>query len=238
MKKLVLGAICIFSLQTAFAQDSQSNVIVTDSSVIITQTNDTIPRLNLYASFGAVFNGDYNLNDKLKAQGLPRMADTQAEFTVGFNVRATKKFWMDTELTASYNDEKDAVNRIRSAAFGVKLRPHYVVFNNNRFFGTVGADVSFIGNQVDLFNRNNQIDLNELEPALHSGHISLRNEMLYAGPSLAFGFLQGSSFPLRLNLGYEWGITNGKWKSDFTDVNNIVKESGHGRAYAKITIGL
>ena len=226
MKKLVLAAISIIGFQSAtFAQDSQSS-------------KDSISTLNLYASFGAVFNGDYKLNDKLAAQGLPQMADAQAEFTVGFNVRATKKFWMDTELTTSYSDEKNAVNRIRSAAFGVRLRPHYVAFNNNKFFGTVGADVSFIGNQVDLFTRNNQIDLNELDPALQNGHVSLRNEMLYAGPSLAFGFLQNTNFPLRLNLGYEWGITNGKWKSDFADVNNTVKESGHGRAYAKITIGL
>jgi hypothetical protein len=231
MKKLVLAAICIIGFQSAsFAQESRS--------VIITKSNDTIPGINLYASFGAAFNGDFKLNDKLAAQGLPQMADVQPEFTVGFNVRATKKFWMDTELIASYSDEKDAINRIRTAGFGVRLRPHYVMFNTNKFFGTVGADVSFIGNQVDLFTRGNQIDLNDLDPAFHSGHVSLKNEMLYAGPSLSFGFLQGTSFPLRLNLGYEWGITNGKWKSDFADVTNNVKESGHNRAYAKLTIGL
>lgn len=226
MKKVVLAVICIIGFQSAFAQESQSS------------TNDTIPRFNLYASFGASFISEYKLNDKLSAQGLPELAEVQPEVTVGFNVRATKKFWLDVEFAAAYSDEKDAVNRVRTASAIAKLRPHYVAFNNNKVFGTVGIDLSYVGTQTDLFVRGNQIDLNDLDPAFHNGHVSLRNELLYAGPSLSFGFLQDMSFPLRLNLGYEWAITNGKWKSDFADVTNTVKESGHGRAYAKLTIGL
>ncbi|MGV3461345.1 MAG: hypothetical protein ACO1N9_12920 [Flavobacterium sp.] len=232
MKKLVLAVICIIGFQSAFAQESGS------STTIITSSKDTIPGLNLYVAFGAAFNGDYKLNDKLAAQGLPQMSDTQFEATIGFNVRATRKFWMDFEVLAAYSDEKDAVNRVRTATFGGTIRPHYVAFNTKGFFGTVGADISYIGNQVDIFTRGNVIDLNALDPAFHGGHISLRNELLYAGPSLSFGFLQNTGFPLRLNLGYEWAITNGKWKSDFANVNNNVNESGHNRAYAKLTIGL
>lgn len=231
MKKVLLAAICLVGFQSVtFAQESES--------VVVTKSKDTIPGINLYASFGASFSGDYKLNDKLSAQGLPKMADVQPEFTVGFNVRATKKFWMDVEVFSSYSDEKNAIDRVKSVGFGGRLRPQYVAFNTKGFFGTVGADISYFGNQVDIYSRSNQIDLNNLNPSLHSGHISLRNELMYAGPSLSFGFLQNTGFPLRLNLGYEWAITNGKWKSDFADVNNNVKEAGHNRAYAKITIGL
>lgn len=233
MKKFLLAAICIIGHQlTAFAQESQS------STTIITSSKDTIPGINLYVAFGASFIGDYKLNDKLEAQGLPQMSDVQPEFTIGFNVRATKKFWLDVEMTGAHSDEKDAVNRVRTTTFGAKLRPHYAMFNNKGFFGTVGADISYIGNRADIFTRGNQIDLNLLDPALHNGHISLNNELLYMGPSMSFGFLQNTGFPLRLNLGYEWALTNGKWKSDFADVTNNVKESGHGRGYAKLTIGL
>lgn len=228
MKKLLLAVISIIGFQPTFAQEAHSS-------------NDTIYKdkgFNFYAAFGVAFNGDYKLSDKLAAQGMPTMANEQAEFTIGFNVRYSKKFWMDTEVIAAYSDDKNNENRVRNAVIGARLRPHYVAFYTKSFYGTVGADISYIGNQVDLFSRSNVIDLNNLDPSMHSGHISLRNEALYAGPSLAVGFLQNTNFPLRLNLGYEWAITNGKWKSDFANVNNNVNESGHGRAYAKLTIGL
>ena len=235
MKKLVLAAICAFGFQSAFAQET---VEMTSS----TTANDSVAckkygKPNIYASFGAAFYSGFKINDKLRAAGVPRLPDAMPEFTVGINT-TMDKWLLDLEVNASYSDEKNSTNRVRSAGLGTKLRWQYIPFRTKSFFLAAGADISYFGTQADIYTRGNTIDLNDLNPSNHSGHISLNNDQLMAGPSLALGFFQNKSFPLRLNLGYDWGITNGKWKSDFADVNNTVKESGLGRAYAKLTIGL
>lgn len=237
MKKLVLAAICVIGFQSAsFAQEEVVEMTSSSSST----ENDSVyckkGKINFYAAFGAAFVGDYKISDKLRAAGVSRMPDALPEFSVGYNVDMGK-WMMDFEVNGNYSDEKNAVNRVRTAGFGAKLRWHYVPYRTKSFFLSTGADISYLGTQMDIFRRGNVIDLNDLDPSDHSGHISINNGLLYAGPSVAFGFLQ-NKFPLRLNIGYEWGLTNGKWRSDFADVNNTVKESGHGRAYAKLTLGL
>lgn len=237
MKKLVLAAICAFGFQTAFAQET---VEMTSSST--TTATDSVyhgkkAKGGLYASFGAAMFGDFKINDKLRSAGVPRLPDAMPEFTVGLNA-TMEKWFLDFEVNANYSDDKNAGTRVRVGAVGAKLRWHYIPFKTKSFFASAGADVSWVSMQADIFTRGNVIDLNDLDPSAHSGHISLKNDQLMAGPSIALGFLQNKSCPLRLNIGYEWGITNGKWDSDFADVSNTVKESGLGRAYAKLTLGL
>ncbi len=237
MKKLVLAAICAVGFQlSGFAQEQ----IVEMSSSSSTEKDSVYcgkkGKINFYFAGGAAFVGDYKISDKLRAAGVSGMPDVMPEFSVGYNVDM-EKWMMDFEFNMNYSDEKNAVNRVRTAGLGAKLRWHYVPYRTKSFFVSTGADLSYLGTQMDIFRRGNVIDLNDLDPGMHSGHISINNGLLYAGPSVAFGFLQ-DKFPLRLNLGYEWGLTNGKWKSDYADVNNTVKEAGHGRAYAKLTLGL
>jgi hypothetical protein len=236
MKKIVLAVICAIGFQSSSI--AQETVEMTSSGTA-TDTTACSSKVKggLYASFGAAFLGDYKISDKLRMAGAPVMAETIPEFAIGINVSG-QQFSVDLEATAGYSDEKNNDTRVRTAVAGFKLRGHYVPYRTQSFFFSGGADLSFIGTQADIFSRSNEIDLNNLDPDTHTGHISLRNGLLYAGPSVAVGLFQNKSFPIRLNLGYEWGLTNGKWESDFADVRNTVKESGHGRAYARITIGL
>lgn len=237
MKKIVLAAICAIGFQSAsFAQEEivemTSSSVATDSV-----TSCKKGKLDIYASFGAAMFTDFKINDKLRSAGVPRLPDAMPEFSVGFNTTFEKSLF-DFEVNANYSDEKNTGTRVRAGGIGVKVRWQYIPFRTKSFFAAGGADVSWFATQADIYSRGNTIDMNNLDPSTHSGHISLNNEQLMLGPSVALGFFQNKSFPIRLNLGYEWGITNGKWKSDFADVNNAVKESGLGRAYAKVTIGL
>lgn len=229
MKKFVLAVICFAGFQSSLI--AQETVEMTSSE----PTNAKEPKVGLYVGFGATFMGDYNINSRLQAAGVPQLTEVLPEFTAGINVTGDK-WLMDVEATANYSDEKNATNRIRTAMAGAKLRGHYIPFKTESFFVSGGLDLSMVGTQVDIFRRGNVIDLNDLDPSFHSGHISLRNNMLYAGPSVAVGIFQNKSFPLRFNFGYDFGLTNGKWKSDFADVANTVEENGHGRFYARLTL--
>jgi hypothetical protein len=53
--------------------------------------------------------------------------------------------------------------------------------------------------------------------------------MLFAGPSVGVLFKNKNKVIGRLNIGYEFALTNGKWKSDFGSVQNTVREQGVNR---------
>ncbi|MGF1554970.1 hypothetical protein [Paucihalobacter sp.] len=82
---------------------------------------------------------------------------------------------------------------------------------------------------MNLFSRNNEIDLSDLNPETQSNHISLRNHMFFAGPSVGIQFKSNEKVFVRLNVAYEFALTNGKWKSDFATVRNTIKEQGVNR---------
>lgn len=227
MKKILLAAICIIGFQSSsMAQDGTSS-----EDFIISESR------NFYLSFGAAFNSDYRINDKLKAVGMPQLPESMPEITFGYNYTA-QKYLIDLEFNAGYQNLKRGDGRTSMTTGGVKLRGHYVPVNTQSFFVSVGGDVSYVNNTVDLYNKYNVIDLNNPEPLDYVGHINLNNELVYLGPSVSVGLFQNKSFPVRLNAGYEWALTNGYWDSEFADVYNSVKENGHNRFYAKLTLYL
>lgn len=222
MKKFLLVGISIFALQFSTAQND---------------TDGFRSQKNYYISLGAGFSGDYNINDRLKAAGMPEIGSAYPEFGIGFNT-IRKNLLLDMEISAGYTDKKNAENRAKNATLGIALRIHYVPLQTESYFLSGGLDISYRANAFNLYRRDNVIDLNDLNPVTSTGHINLNNEQLYIGPSIAFGFLQNREIPLRLNLGYEIAVTNGKWKSEYADVVNTVKENGHGRFYVKASIYL
>lgn len=224
MKKIIFLALIAMGVQSSFAQTA-------------TTMNDSVPKFTFYVGFGAAFNGDYNINKKLEAIDMPKIGTTVPQFTVGYNIGCNK--WpVGLELTAGYSDKKDADNRVKNTMAQFKLRVHYMPFHTKSTFLSAGADISYSGNQFDIYRRDNVIDMNNLNPAAYSGHISLYNEQLMVGPSVTFGFFQNKAFPLGLGLGYDVAVTNGKWKSEFAEVKNSVKENGFGSFYARLNLYL
>lgn len=229
MKKLLFAVICIIGVQSSsIAQEGTSSDDFEETS------KDS---RNLYVAFGAAFNGNYRINENLKASEMPQLAETMPEVTFGLNFTG-EQYLIDVEFNGGYLNTKRGEGRLNVATSGVKLRGHYVPFKTESFFISAGADVSYIANIIDLYNKQNVIDMNDLQPLNYTGHINLNNELLYAGPSVAVGLFQKTNFPVRLNMGYEWALTNGYWDSDFADVYNSVKENGHNRFYAKVTLYL
>lgn len=222
MKKFLLTAVCLASF-SAFAQE-------TDSAT--TESGEPISK-GFYVAFGVGTMNDYEINDKLEASGMPQLPDAMFEAGFGYNV-TWEKIMFDFEFNTNYYDKKTSTDRVRGAVAGLTLRPQYIPYKTNGFYIGTGADISYTTNTFDLYRRGTEIDLNNLNPAFHTGHISLGNEQLFVGPSISVAAFQNSSFPLRLNMGYQWAVLSGSWDSEVADVANTVKENGQGRFYAKL----
>ena len=233
-KTLLLAACCLFAQTAVFAQETE----VTTVSISETTVKRENP-FNFYVGFGAAFLGDFNINDKLAQSGMPQVASTAPEFTFGFNFSDPgENLYMDVEGVAAYLDKKDDLNRVRTVSGGAKIRVHYKLKSNEKWFLSVGGDLNFLTTQVNINSRDNIVDMNNLNPAAYTGNISLYNNQFGLGPSVAVAVCQDMLFPLRFNFGYDIGLTKGKWKSQYADVSNTIDESGHGRFYAKLIIGL
>lgn len=227
MKKILLAAACIIGVQSSsIAQESST----------ATDTTKTA-KGHFFVGLGVVANDSYRIDSKLAMAGLPSLPDATPEFSFGAN--ATWKKWLfDLEISGSYLQQRTGANKVNAAGASVLGRVHFMPVHTQKLLVSAGVDVNFTGTNIDIFNDNNVIDLNDLNPLNNGGHVSLRNDLLYVGPSASFGFLQNTDWPLRLTTGYQWAITNGKWRSDFADVTNTVKENGHGRFYAKLLLYL
>lgn len=228
MKKVFILALGLCFSQNIFAQETTTVTVVEKEN-----TNDA--KMDLYFAVGVNILSDYKINKNLKAAGMPEIGSATPEFTFGLNFGGQK--WLtDVEASASYWKKDN--NPLRSTAISstVKFRGHYVPYRTEKFFISAGVDLSYMMNDFNFYNRNAEIDLNDLDPTTQTGHIQLKNNMLYVGPSVSIGFLQNKSTKLRLNFGYDIAAISGKWKSDYTDVNNSFRENGHDKFYIKLTI--
>ena len=223
MKKIIILAMALGFANSTFAQEAVKDSVATKV------------KTDFYIGAGVFINGDFKINDRLAAAGMPEIESTVPEFSIGLNL-AGEQWTADIEVSGSYF-KKDR-NPLRSEALssGFRLRGHYVPFRTSKFFASIGGDLSYSANKFSFYNRSQHLDLNDLDPTTQLGNIQLNNNMFYVGPSVAFGFLQNKSTKLRLNVGYDIAAISSKWKSDYTSVDNSFRENGHDRFYVKLTI--
>ncbi|MDV6169428.1 hypothetical protein R1T16_13415 [Flavobacterium sp. DG1-102-2] len=235
MKKITLTLIALLGMNAVMtAQET------TTDSTSVTKTryvHNSKDRFNFYYGFGVNVFGDYKLNDKLKPAQLPTIGTTAPEITVGFNyMPSDSHFYHDLELAVAYMDDKTSANRIKTAVTSFRIRPHYKIIDNTKMFFSAGIDGGIATTILNLYSRGNRIDLNNPNPGTHTGHINMNSTQFILGPSVALALFQ-DSFPVRINAGYNIGLSRGRWKSDVAEVDNAVKESGLGNFYAKVLIG-
>ena len=223
MKKALFFVVAVLGFQFSYSQDEP------------VENNAKEPLFNFFLGAGATFLGDYNINQNLANAGMPSINEVMPELSLGYTI-SSQKLALDFEVNANFMDKSANNYRLRAVGSGIKLRGHYIPYKTDAFFVSGGLDVSYVMTYFDLNDRNSVIDLNDLDPTTQTGHINLNNALLYAGPSVAVGLFQNKAFPMRINVGYDFALTNGRWKSDFANVVNRVGESGHSRFYAKIYI--
>jgi hypothetical protein len=212
MKNIIINAILLLSV-FGFSQEAET----TESKV----------KTDFYVGLG-MLNQKYNLNEKLKASNVATLSENELDFQLGMNF-FSKKYSGDVELSTSISRNENNNSENLLMGFTSRLRFHYNIVNKEKFAFTGGLNLAYGGNQVTFNSKNRTIDLNDLQPNNNSGEYTLRNNMLFAGPSVAFYYNIGKKMRLRLNVGYEFALTNGRWKSDYANIANTVNENGNNR---------
>jgi hypothetical protein len=208
------------------------------SSIINAQSSEkpSEKKINtdFYIGLGASVQSEFALNDRLRNSGLAELNETIPELLIGLNVFGTK-FSGDAEFGFFFSKNGKDNSENQNMGFTSRLRVHYNLVNKDKIAFTSGLNFATTGSEVDIYTKNNFVDLNNLG-TLNNNHVSLKNQMFYVGPSVSLYLLKHKSSQIRVNLGYEFAFTNGKWKSDFASVNNTVKEIGNNRFLFGITL--
>lgn len=190
-------------------------------------------KISIYYGGSVSFNDDFNLNKKLRNSNLPEFKTSIPDFVFGINY-FWKKYSGDAEFGFLYSKSDKGANQTKQMGFNSRIRVHYNLVDREKFAFTTGLSVAYTGNEYDIFNKNNTIDLNNLEPNNNSGHVNFTNAMLYFGPSTSFYFFRKSDWNVRLNLGYEFALTRGRYDSEFGSILNNIGESGNNRFFVGI----
>ncbi len=217
MKKVIYLGLLVLC-QIGFAQESKDAV--------------NYDRCQFYGGIGAGFNSNYKIEPLIQAAGLPQPSNTVPEFSFGLNF-LTKNWSIDEEIASNSYKKTNTNNSITNFNFSFRLRGHYNFVNNEKMQLSGGLNLAYATNDLNIYSNYNQVDLNNLSGS-SSSYIRLRNGLLYTGPSIGFGIKKKNNLIARLNMGYEVAILSGKWKSDYANVSNSIRETGQNR----FTVGI
>ncbi len=183
-------------------------------------------KFDIYIGIGGNVQSDYNLNEKLANSSLPELKLVVPEFTVGWNAMA-EKYAVGFEFGFFGGEDKSSNERTRIIGFNTRMIAHYNFINKEKVAFTGGLNIGYTTNQVDIYSKNTVVDLNNLGGQANA--LILRNGMFFAGPSVGVYLFKSKKFATRVNLAYEFALTRGRWKSDYSGVNNTIGESGNNR---------
>lgn len=215
--------IALFFVSWSFAQEKEGT------------TTSEKPKFYFTYGLNAQVQDELNIDKKLKTAGLPEVNSFTPEFFIGMTLFG-KKYSGDIDFGFLNSKNEAGNNENRYIGFTTRLRVHYNLINKEKVAFTTGLNLSNTTGELVVFTKNNVIDLNDLTPANNVGNLSLRNNLFFVGPSASLYLFNNKSTKLRVNVGYEFAFTNGKWKSDYADVNNTVKEQGNNRLVFGITL--
>ena len=184
-------------------------------------------RQSIYFGGGFVSNSRFAIDDKLESSNLPQIQANVPEFVFGVNHFFNKGF-LDMELSSNMFKKSNSATTSNGSRSNFRLRGHYNFVNNKDIVFSGGLNLAFTANDFNVYSQNNQVDVNNLAASTTS-YIRLRNNMFFAGPSLGFAIKNKGEQLVRLNVGYEFALITGKWKSDFANVSNSIHENGQSR---------
>ncbi|AWH85039.1 hypothetical protein HYN59_07825 [Flavobacterium album] len=209
-----------FIAATAFAQE---------------QTEKEGFKASWYYGIGITGNTGYTISDKLLEAGVKRVPDVMPAIVVGWNAAFSKKFWMNAEFGASglFRNKKKDGSQLIQAPF--RFRVNYVAVEKEKFSVSAGANFSIVGNDLSVWSQDAQVDIDNLNPDNASGYIRLRNTSYFVGPAATFRLIDKGRTFLSLTMGYDFAVSNSKWKSDYVKLNGTVKENG-SQFFANLTL--
>jgi len=171
MKKIILPLV-LFVTSLTLAQETPSE-IKTD-------------KVKAFFTYGLNFqvHDEYAINTKLKQAGLPELKPQHLNFFRNDIFR--KKYSGDLDFGFLNSKNESGTNENKYIGFTTRLRVHYNVVNKEKIAFTTGLNISNTTGELNVYSKNNSIDFNNLNPDSNSGHVSVRNNLYYAGPSVLF----------------------------------------------------
>ena len=222
MKKVIFS-LCLLCTLFGFCQEKKTDSVKTKKL-----------KVDAYIGVNANINDNLYLNKKLSNANLPELDSFVPELTFGLNLFA-QQYSGDMEFGFMFAKPEQNNNEMKYRGFNTRVRVHYNVVNQEKFAFTTGLSIAYISSQYDIYSKNNTIDLNDLEPNNNSGHVNFTNQMLYFGPSISMYLFKKAMFPVKVNAGYEFALTRGRYDSEFGSILNNVGESGNNRFVFGIT---
>lgn len=170
----------------------------------------------------------WNLNNNLAAAGFAEIPDQALEFVFGVKFTG-EQYTFDAEFGFMGNNKQNNNFRTNLLSAPVRLKFGRLLFNQPGFHLTAGVVGGMYFNEVEAFEKNQSVDFNDLGASALPTKLTLRNNLLVAGPVIGFGFGKQAQKSIRFYVSYEHGLTRGRWKSDYANVLNTVQEQGQGR---------
>lgn len=231
MKKLLILCISFFAMQSVTAQQDSVYVGTNNRPPAGLDNNDTF---QWFIGVGAVLNPDFAINDKMRQAGVHRIADVSPAVNFGWTATAGR-IWVtaDFAVAGQYSDFKGDGYQLLQAP--ISLRVQYLAIDKQNTALGLGVNLSYVFYDLSIFTTDTQVDLNNLNPATNTGYLRIRNNSFYAGPAVSLELFRQKRYPLKITAGYDFAVTNSKWKSDYGSVTNTVKENGN-RGYLQLSI--
>ena len=182
--------------------------------------------VDFYIGIGLQAHDEYNLNKRLMNANVAEIETVMPELSFGLNFFG-EKYSGDAEFGFLFSKNSFENTKNQYVGFTSRVRVHYNLVNKEKVAFTTGLSLSSTSSDLSIYSRNNVIDFNDLNPANNGGQIRIRNQVFYAGPSVSVYLFKNKK--VRLNAGYEFAFTNGRWKSDYASTQNRVKENGNNR---------
>lgn len=179
--------------------------------------------------------GDWKLNEQFRSIDFSEIPNQGLEFTMGLKYTG-EEYTIDSEFGFMANNKQNTNFKTNLMSSAIRLKFGKLLFNTEGFHLTTGLQASFNFNEIDVTEKNQVVDINNLSTLTMPSQLRLRNNMLAAGPMIGFGFGKIAKKSIRFYAAYEHGLTRGRWKSDYYSVLNTVQEQGQGRWLFGITL--
>ncbi len=210
MNKILLLIGCFLAVNFNYGQ--------TDS----TQSNID---LNYYIGFGVQNSDDYNLSTALGNDDFPEIRTTDFEMSLGFTVQTPKSMY-SLEWVISNSEDDQNGNNYELVRNSIGLDYQYNLFKINQHKFNLGARINYTFIENELFNTNSEADLTNPSNLGELTKIDLNN--WYLGPVMSFQFNDKDLEPwLRLQVSYDFNLSQNSWDSDYTQLVNTVEEDQH-----------
>ena len=200
------------------------------TATIAQQQKDSLSKNTggFYFGVGLISKQNLNLNQKLESSNFAAIPEILPEIIIGINFIG-KKYSGDFEFATAAIEKTNMGNKRQYVTASVRGNFSYNLVNKEKIAFTTGVNLVLARSELDLFQENAVVDLNNINTVGSMGRITLNNGMLYAGPSASLYLFKNTNWQVRARAAYEFGLSSGEWRSDFAAVNNTVGRHGNNR---------